>query len=124
MADVVLEFGELEIKSDELIDFTYSSSFNIQKQPTIISLELTQPGNLSPIEFNVNAQIRDNASAKFTAWHNYIRSKPLELLTFLQRVWGNYYLTDLKITCEEIANDGDILRFRMTLVFLSNQNFE
>ena len=124
MSKIVLEFGELTLSSNELIDFTYSTSFNIQKQPTIISLELTQPGNLSPIEFTVISIIRDNCSNKFTQWHNYIRSKPLELLTFLQRVWGNYYLTDMKVSCEELDNNGDILRMRMTLTFLSNQNFE
>ena len=124
MAVNVVQYGSLVLTSAEVTDFSYDRTFNIISQSTIVSLELTQPGNLSPIEIKVNAIVRDNASTKFTQWHNLLATKPLELLTLWQRVWGNYYLKNMSVSSEELDKFGDIIRMRMSLVFISNQNFE
>lgn len=118
-----LTYGTLTLHSSEIVSFTYDREFKIINQGTVALLEITQPGNLSPIEFNLDCIIRDNASAKLTTWTNKLAEKPLEALTFISRSWGNYYLTNINIDCDEFDNFGDVLRMSMKLRFLSNQNF-
>jgi hypothetical protein len=118
-----LTYGTLTLSSTEIISFTYDRSFNMVRQGTIALFEITQPGNLGAHEISVTTRIDDNASAKFTQWVNKLSEKPLEAFTFLNRAWGNYYLTDVSIESDEMDLQGDVIKMDMKLNFLSNQNF-
>lgn len=122
-AGVRLTYGTLNLFSSEITSFSIDREFGIVKQGTVALLEITQPGILSPIELSVSTEIRQLASDKLTAWINKLAEKPLEQLTFLNRVWGNYYLTSVNIKSEEMDEDGDVLGMVMELKFIGNQNF-
>lgn len=118
-----LTYGTLTLQSSEIISFTYDRSFNIVRQSTVSLFEITQPGNLAPHEMTISTRIDNDASAKFTLWTNKLAEKPLEALTFLNRAWGNYYLTDISIESDEMDLQGDVVKMDMKLSFLSNQNY-
>lgn len=118
-----LTYGTLTLHSSEIISFEFGREFQINTLETVALMEITQPGNLSPISFTVNTTIRDNASTKFTTWTNKLAEKPIEALTFLNRSWGNYYLSNVNITSAELDDVGDVLRFDMRVEFMGNQNF-
>lgn len=119
----ILTYGTLSLHSSEILKFDYKRSFNIIEQPTTSGVVITQPGNLSSTDFVIDVLIRNDASLKFTSWTNKMAEKPLEAFTFLSRSWGNYYLTDIDINCDEFDAAGDILRMSMNLSFKSNINF-
>lgn len=118
-----LTYGTLTLHSSEIVSFGFKRDFRINTIETVALSEITQPGNLSAIGFTVNTTIRDNASQKFTLWTNKLAEKALEPFTFLNRVWGNYYLTSLDITSSELDDIGDVLRFDMKIELMNNQNF-
>ena len=120
---VRLTYGTLTLLSTEVIKFSCNRSFKINTMETVSLSEITQPGNLSPITFQVSAIIRDNSTTKFNSWLNKVSEKPLETFTFLSRTWNNTYLTAVDIDSAELDTFGDILRFDMSLNFMVNQNF-
>lgn len=119
----LLTYDTVTLQSSEVISFTYNRDFKINNASTVGDKEITQPGNLSPTIIKVEAQIRDNASVKFTSWIQKLSDKPLFDLLFLTRNFGKYYLSSLDISSDEFGDDGNILRFDMSLTFINNQNF-
>jgi hypothetical protein len=118
-----LTYDNLQLFSSEVIKFDTGREFQIVTQGTVAMLEITQPGNLTPIYLNIEAIVRGDASAKLTAWMNKVTEKPLAPLNFLNRNWGNSYLTKVEIDSEEMDEEGGVLAINMKLSFLINQNF-
>lgn len=118
-----LTYGTLTLHSSEILKFNFKRSFNISVMDTVSLLQITQPGNLTTVTFTIDTRITDNCSTKFTTWINKLAEKPLEALTFLGRSWGNYYLTDVDITSDQLDDAGDVLRMDMSLTLVGNQNF-
>lgn len=119
----LLTYDTVTLLTSEIINFNYSREFTISKASTVGDKEITQPANLTPTTFKIEAYIRDNATTKFTSWVQKISEKPLYDLQFLTRNWGKYYLSSLEISSDELDDNGDILRFSMSLTFINNQNF-
>lgn len=118
-----LTYGSLTIDSSELISFNFTREFRINNVETIQLLEITQPGNLTPIEFTVSVRFTDDADTKFNNWQSKLAQKSLEPLTFLLYSWGNFYLSSLNINGDELDDYGNILRLNMDIKFIQNQNF-
>lgn len=119
----LLTYDTVTLLSSEIISFSYNREFTISKASTVGDKEITQPSNLTPTTFKIETYIRDNAATKFSAWIQKLSEKPLYDLQFLTRNWGKYYLSSLEISSDELGDDGDILRFSMSLTFINNQNF-
>lgn len=119
----ILTFGSLTLSSSEIINFSWKRSFNINQVSTVALIEITQPGNLTPIELSIKARITANASSKFTLFTNLLSAKTLEPLNFLNRNLGSFYFADLSIDSDELDDLKDVLRMDCDLLFISNQNF-
>lgn len=119
----LLTYDTVTLDTSEILNFSYNREFKISNSPTVGDKEITQPGNLSPTMIKIEAYIRDNASIKFTAWVQKLSEKPLYDLLFLGRNFGKYYLSSLDISSDELDDNGDVLRFSMSITFINNQNF-
>ena len=119
----LLTYDTVTLDTSEIINFSYNREFKISNSSTVGDKEITQPGNLSPTVIKIEAYIRDNASTKFTNWTQKLSEKPLYDLIFLTRNFGKYYLSSLDISSDELGDDGDVLRFSMSVTFINNQNF-
>lgn len=119
----LLTYDTVTLDTSEIINFSYNREFKISNSATVGDREITQPGNLSPTIIKIEAYIRNNASTKFTAWVQKLSEKPLYDLLFLTRNFGKYYLSSLDISSNELGDDGDVLRFSMSITFINNQNF-
>jgi hypothetical protein len=124
MGYIALAYGSvLSLSSEEVLNIRWSKKFQINSIPTINLTEITQPGNLTATEIEVQARITYNARSVFSNWTGLIAIKPLEQLVLFTSNLGNYYLISLDINTNELDDNGDILRLDMTLSFKENINF-
>jgi hypothetical protein len=124
MGYIALAYGSvLSLSSEEILNIRWSKKFQINSIPTINLTEITQPGNLTATEIEVQARITYNARSVFNNWTGLIAIKPLEQLVLFTSNLGNYYLISLDINTNELDDNGDILRLDMTLSFKENINF-
>ncbi|NJM20419.1 MAG: hypothetical protein HC907_17775 [Richelia sp. SM1_7_0] len=119
----LLTFDGIALDSTEILNFNYNRKFNIILQDTVSSKTLTQPGNLSPIIFRVDAKIMTNAPTKYFQWRNKLQAKTLASLNFLNADYGAFYLSEVDITCNLLNDIGEVMDFDMSLTFIQNQNF-
>jgi hypothetical protein len=123
MGYTALTYGTLSLESSEVLNIRWRREFQITSLPTVNLTEITQPGNLTAIDLEVTATIRNNARTAFNNWVALLATKPLETLTLFTTNQGNYYLSSLDISTNELDDVGDILRLEMILTFKQNQNF-
>lgn len=119
----LLTFDGISLDSTEILNFNYNRKFNIILQETIADRTITQPGNLSPIIFNIEAKIMENAPTKYFQWRNKLQAKTLASLNFLNADYGAFYLSEVDITCNLLNDVGEVMDFDMSLTFIQNQNF-
>lgn len=123
MARTILTYDNLTLHSSELLTFNISSEFAITRQGTVNDREITQPGNVRPLEINITAKVSENGMDKMINWRDKPLSKPLYNLILFDLNWGGYYLTNVEINTNELDDVGKILRFKMAIVFLQNISF-
>jgi hypothetical protein len=118
-----LTYDGISLDSTEILNFKYTRKFNIVLQETISEKTLTQPGNLSPIIFNIEARVMFNAPIKYFQWRNKLEQKTLAALNFLNANYGGFYLSDLDISCDLFNDVGEVMQFDMSLTFIQKQSF-
>lgn len=123
MGYTVLTYATLSLTSDEVSNIRWRREFQISSLLTVNLTEITQPGNLTAIELEVTATIRNNARTEFNSWTALLATRPLENLTLFTTNLGDYYLTSLEINTNELDDVGDILRMDLVMNFKQNMNF-
>ena len=123
MTITLLTYDGISLDSTEIIRFRYNREFIINTLSTVNFQQLTQPGNLSPITFEIEAKVMRNAPTKYFQWRAKIAQKPLAALNFLNADYGAFYLSEVDITCNLLNDIGEVMEFDMSLTFIQNQNF-
>lgn len=120
----VLTYDGLTIDSSELKSIDLDKSVQVNTKDTMVLYELSQVGTLKCTRISIEAEIRQNASTKFSQWYNKVKDKPTATLSVLFRTWGNYLLEKVNIKVVDLAPDGDILIMSLSLSFIEYVNFE
>lgn len=120
----ILTYDAITLDSSEIKSISIERNVQVNTQDTMVLYELSQAGTLKCNRINIEAEIRQNASAKFSQWYNKIAEKPTASLSAIFRTWGNYLLEKVAVNITDLAPDGDILIMSLSLSFVEYINFE
>ncbi len=123
MSRIILVYGNLELKSDEVKKVRFNHGINIGQQPTMSGYTLTQTGAIKPLTITVTAKIRGDVAVYIANWVQELEQRNRHSLSLISLSWGEYYLSDLDFDITGLDANAAPVYADMTLVFIRSVSF-
>jgi hypothetical protein len=119
----IFTFDTLNLDSSEITNIKISRNKQVNINETLSLYEITQSGVLKAYRISVDTVLRKNAYLRFDEWINKFGQKPVEQLTMLSRIWGDYHFESIDFDIDSVDDVGQIIELKMTLQFIQNIDF-